>query len=297
MAVNVHINVHMDISLSKFLIQFNKVCEAADDAYWRTDRLTTLELLQREWERGKHVCPLFSVFGIYNTLFKVDWLHCADHGIAADFLGSLFEHMVHKHMPGNNQGERCDALGALIMKYYDENNVLDQLKEFAMKSFQGSKRTVPPKLKGNAASVRALVPFGYSIAKEYLSDDVPIEQAMKCAAHHLASCYECLRESSIVVSHSALYEHSKAFALQYGALYTSFGSTVKWRPRPKMHMFLELCSSETEPQKFWNYRDGSFGGTVSRQSKMKGRWKTICFFCKHAHDMFRMKNQVPSIRD
>ena len=40
------------------------------------------------------------------------------------------------------------------MKYYDENHVLDKLKEFAMKSFQGSKRTVPPKLKGNAASVR-----------------------------------------------------------------------------------------------------------------------------------------------
>lgn len=241
------------------------------------------------------MCPLFSVFGIYNTLFKVDWLHCADQGVAADFLGNLFEYVVRNLLPGSNQDLRCDRLRELIMKFYDENNVQDKLKEFAMKSFQGT-TTLPPKLKGNAASVRALVPFGLSLAKEYLSDDEPIEQAIKCAAKHLFNCYECLRESSSAFSHTALYEHSKCFALQYWALYQTFGSKVSWRPRPKMHMFLELCASETEPQKFWNYRDEDFGGTIARQCRMNGRWNNLRFWAKHAHDMFRMKQGVPIIR-
>jgi len=64
-----------------------QVCEAADDAPWRSQRLTTQQLLEREWTRGKRVSPIFSVFGVFNHLFKCDWMHCADQGIAADFLG------------------------------------------------------------------------------------------------------------------------------------------------------------------------------------------------------------------
>ena len=62
-----------------------------------------------------------------------------------------------------------------------------------------------------------------------------------------------------------------------------------------MHLFLELCSSGTEPQKFWCYRDEDFGGSVARQAKMKGCWRMIRAFSKHALDLFRMKQQVPRI--
>ena len=37
-----------------------------------------------------------------------------------------------------------------------------------------------------------------------------------------------------------------------------------------MHLFLELCSSGTEPQKFWNYRDEDFGGSVARLARRRG---------------------------
>ena len=49
-----------------------QVCEAADNAPWRSQRLTTQELLEREWNRGKRVCPLFSFCGVFNYLFKCD---------------------------------------------------------------------------------------------------------------------------------------------------------------------------------------------------------------------------------
>ena len=270
------------------------VCEAADDADWRSQRLSTMELLQREWERGRWPSPIFACFGIFNHLFKCDWLHCADQGVAADFLGNLMAYLVGKKMPGSTVHDRSVALGGYMETYYEENHVEDRLKEFLPKTFQSEKKkSRPPRLKGNAASTRALVPFGLLMAEKFLADDVPSEAAMKAAARHLANCYDSLREANKTFCHDALYNSSKNFALQYKALHEAFGSGVQWRPMPKMHLFLELCSSGTEPQKFWNYRDEDFGGSVAKQSRMKGMWKKVSSFSTHALDMFKMKNPAP----
>jgi len=255
-----------------------------------------MELSQREWERGKMPSQIFACCGIFNHLFKCDWLHCADQGVAADFLGNLFAYLVEK-MPGNTIHDRSAALYEQHMQpYYEENHVLDRLSEFLPKTFHSEKKkSRPPRLKGNAACTRALVPFGLLMANRFLADDVPLEAAMKTAAHHLSNCYDSLRDSSKPFCHEALYNSSKMFALQYNALHEAFGSGVPWRPMPKMHLFLELCSSGTEPQKFWNYRDEDFGGSVAKQSKMKGMWKRLSAFAAHGLDMFKMKNPAPRI--
>ena len=65
---------------------------------------------------------MFAVFGIFNTQFKVDWLHCADLGVGADFLGNLFDYLVQHSMPGNNKDARCRALGEHVTAYYSANN-------------------------------------------------------------------------------------------------------------------------------------------------------------------------------
>jgi hypothetical protein len=275
----------------------NQVCEAEDNSRWRTERLDTDQFLKREWERGKMPSPIFACFGIFNYLFKVDWLHCTDQGVGADFLGNLFAYLVANKMPGTNLLERTKALGLHVDVYYIDNNVADRLKEFLPKTFQAEKkRKTPPRLKGNAASTRALIGFGDLMAKRFLSDDEPKELAMKSAAHHLSNCYNSLSDSNKAFSHDALYQSSKKFAIHYGALYDEFGDGVAWRPMPKMHLFLELCSAGTEPQKFWNYRDEDFGGSVAKQSRMKGMWKKLSAYAKHALDLFRMKNNVPKIR-
>ena len=199
-------------------------------------------------------------------------------------------------MPGRNEDVRCKALGDEVFDFYDENESEDRLKEFQPKTFASSKKsTIPPKLKGSAAVCRTLVPFGLIAAQRHLSDDDPKEKAMKSAAGHLKNCYDGLRASNKACSHEACYESAKAFALQYRALYRAYGDGVTWRPMPKMHMFLELCSSRTEPEKFWNYRDEDFGGSVSRQSKMKGSWKKLGTYAKHGLDLFKMKNKAPRI--
>ncbi len=273
-----------------------QVCEAADNAAWRSQRLNTLEILQREWERGKKTSPIFACFGVFNHLFKIDWLHCADQGVAGDFLGNFFSYLVKHKMPGRTEDDRAKALGEHVFKYYDENGIEDRLKDFLPKTYESQKKkSKPPKLKGNAASTRALVGFGDLMAQQFLSDEVPIEAAMKAAAKHLLNCYNSLRGANKAFSHDALFESSKNFALQYGALHEAFGRGARWRPMPKMHLFLELCSSGTEPELFWNYRDEDFGGSVAKQSRMKGSWKHISAYCLHGLDMFRMKNDPPRL--
>ncbi len=135
------------------------------------------------------------------------------------------------------------------------------------------------------------------MARQFPSDADPIEAAIKPAAHHLHNCYQSLHLANQAFAHVALYNSSKIFALQYGALHEASGDGVSWRPRPKMRMFSELSSQCTEPRKFGNYRAEDFGGSVARQSRMKGRWKSLSAYSKHALDMFRMKNSAPRIVD
>ena len=58
---------------------------------------------------------------------------------------------------------------------------------------------------------------------------------------------------------------------------------------------MELCSGSTEPAKFWTYRDEDFGGSIAKQSKMRGMWKRLGAFAAHGLDMFKMKNLAPRI--
>jgi hypothetical protein len=269
------------------------VHEAADDADWRQprNRLTTVQFLHREMRRGKKISPIFSVFGVFAYLFKQDWLHCADKGVAADFLGNLFRRLVAK-MPGTLLADRCNALSDHMEEYYKEFKIEDRLKHFSENSYAGS-GNLPDSLKGSAAAIRALVPFGDRMAQQFLSDADPMESAMKVAAHHLRNCYQALASTSSPFAHAALNKSAKIFALQFHALFVAAGDGVSWRVMPKMHIFLELCSEGTEPQFFWCYRDEDFGGSMSHSSKMTGMWKQLASYTRHGLQMFFMKHGVP----
>ena len=227
-----------------------------------------------------------------NAIFRVDWLHSVDQGIGADFLGNLF-FMLQGKMPGNNRKARCQALWADIQRYYDANDVEDRLKEFDYKYIRGGGKKKPPKLRGcNAASCRALYKYGDLAAQAYLSDLVPQEAAAKAAAKCLHMTLASLSEGTLFRPEK-LERYSREFALQYTALRDTSIDPL-WRVKPKMHLFLELCSVEDcRPNFFWTYRDEDFGGTVSHQSKMKGCWQAAKSFMKHALDLFALKNPEP----
>ena len=243
-------------------------------------------------KRGHKVCALFSVIGVENTIFRVDWLHSVDQGVGADFLGNLFRLIITK-LPGSNKEERCKALWAEIVEYYEKNNVQDRLKEFTVNSIKSGKGK-PPKLRGcNAASCRSLIAFGSQAAQRHLDDGKPAEAAAKAAAHHLHMVYQSLSES-VVFRQEVMEASSKAFALHYAALRDTSADPL-WRVKPKMHLFLEMCSQNCKPNLFWTYRDEDFGGSIGHQSKMKGSWKKTFAYMKHALDLFALKNSEPRL--
>ena len=102
------------------------------------------------------------------------------------------------------------------------------------------------------------MPFGIQCAKELLNPARPVEQAMICAAESLNQCYMALSGGSIFAS-DVLKHHSTLFALQCVALESHVGDESKeWKVKPKLHLFLELCSEGSKPALFW----GKCGCTV-----------------------------------
>ena len=268
--------------------------EAADEAEWRHNRLTTEGFIKRQIERGLRVSPIFAVFGTETKLFRVDWLHCVDAGVGADFVGNVFEALFHK-LEGNTIKEKCNTLNDKVQDFYERRRTPDRIKTINHDSFKRKSFNQPSKMKGSAAQVRCLIPFVKEFIDEVGDDGVPREFAMKTAAKHLKDCYQCLSKSSDVCRDVALHSCSQAFVLQCEALHAT-GDGVAFRSKPKTHMFLEMCSqSGGVPTSCWCYRDEDWGGPIARQSRERGRWKHLTFYSRRVFDSFFMNNPVPRI--
>ena len=261
--------------------------EADDNAEWRSNRYNTHDFLAFLLSHGKGVSPIFSVYGVFTYLFRIDWLHAVDMGVGADFLGNLFV-LLEKNMPGRSETVRRQHLWQECQEYYDTHEVEDRVKSLDYKAKKGTR---PPKLRSHAAGCRALIRSGYEMAQKCLSDGDPI----KLAATHLWQCYQSLSHTGAMYKKQVFHQSSKAFALQYHALFLAVGDGVSWRVMPKMHLFLELCCEDTEPNLFWCYRDEDFGGSAAKQAKMRGMWKKLSAFSMHGLNMFCMKNDPPRL--
>ena len=56
------------------------------------------------------------MFGVTNSIFRVDWLHCVDEGVCADMLCNLFKMIIQK-LPGTKQ-EQGDVLWKKVQQHY-----------------------------------------------------------------------------------------------------------------------------------------------------------------------------------
>ena len=142
------------------------------------------ELLERMVHMGRPLSPLLSAPGVRNHIFKVDWLHAIDQGVGADFIGNLFWVLLGK-MDGGTQKERLRALWMDIKLYYDEKDIEDKFQTLTVGMIKA--RGKPPKLRGKAAEVRALVAYAKKAAHQYLDAEDPVEQTVIQMADHLAS--------------------------------------------------------------------------------------------------------------
>ena len=245
--------------------------QTSSQAPWRQDRLDLHAVLERLLRRGVTLSPIFGVPWLSNKVFRPDWLHCADLGVSADFLGNFFVYLLSaRKFPGATRKERCSHLWSSVQRYYSEKNIDDRLQNLLVTML--AKAGQPPKLRCSAAQCRALVPLAAELAAAHCDDGVSIEAAMKSAAQELGQCYMALSSSSEGRA-DALAIHGRLFAAQCVALEAAMnrrGDHVSWRLKPNMHMFLELCSDGSQPSLFWTYRDEDFGGSCAHLARRRG---------------------------
>ena len=235
-------------------------------------------------EDGQSISPLFSIPWVTKECCRIDWLHCADQGVSADYLGNLF-YMLLPKLPGANMNARVGSLWTRVQRFYEEQGVGDRLQNLTLKMIKQSKKS--PKLRGGAAHVRALVPLGLQLAQEYLSGGTPVEEAAFQGMRRLSECYKALSHDSVFAS-DVLRRNATEFGLQYCALEAFSGGTKVWRVKPKLHMFLELCSEGSKPATFWTYRDEDFGGSMSRMARRRGGLLSVRAFSANLLQRFRI---------
>ena len=151
-----------------------------------------------------------------------------------------------------------------------------------------------PRLTSSAAQCMALVPFAVELAKELLSPVDAKEQAMIAAAEHLKNCYDSLSSAAIFYA-DTLREESKKFALQYVALRGVSTDDKLWKCKPKLHLFVELCSEGSKPATYWTYRDEDYGGSVAQCSRSRGGVLTPKLVSCNTLLRFKCSNPVPRL--
>ncbi len=236
------------------------------------------------------ISPLLQGPWVSSAIFRIDWLHCADQGISADTLGNLFRLLAGK-CEGGTISQRTTALWEKVQSYYVTHEVQDRLQNLVPSMLK--QPTKPAKLRCSAAQCRALIPFADQCAQELLSSAAPVEAAAKAAIHHLHECYKALSTESIF-SCDTLRRHSIRFALQYCALQRAHEEVdpSAWRVKPKLHLFLEVCSEGSRPAMCWTYRDEDYGGSVARMSRRRGGALSVKAFSSNLLQRFRLQQPV-----
>ncbi len=269
--------------------------DCSSDAPWRTQRLSHWQFLARSLARGVQPSPLMSAPCIRTSCYKIDWLHCADQGVGADFLGNMFSLLLSK-MPGATVKQRCASLFKEILAYYRDHPAVDsRLDSLTLGMIRRPKKA--PKLNCKGAEARHLIPFAKLAAHRLLSDAVPVERTAKQCADHLAACYEALG-SGCLFQADILSENCRRFCLLYVALEALVNRDKLWSVKPKLHMFQELCemSQGARPALTWTYRDEDFGVSLARLAKRRGGTLSATSGARTVVHKFVAMHAVPALR-
>ena len=161
---------------------------ASSTAPWRLNRLSHWQVMQRLRVQGHTISPVFSIPYFQSHLCLMDWLHVADQGVSAVFLGSLFWYVL-RRLPGQTEQDRISHLFGLVNDYYEDNNVTSRLDNLTVKML-GKKGKA--KLRAKAAEVRALIGFALILCQNFLDRTNVVDETVLLAASSLQTCYACL---------------------------------------------------------------------------------------------------------
>ena len=280
-------------------------CKATPDTYkdctetaeWKqpAGRLSPDEFHQKLLEGGNQPSPLFSAPGVSAKINVQDWLHCADIGIASDFLGNVLLALVDCKVGGTRESRTAD-LWQIVKHKYAVMNVSDRLEKLVPASFLREKQS--PKLKCKGAIVRHFVPVANEIVQEQFVNGTLLQQTIAAAMLQLHLCYACLE----VFDAAALKKASNKFGLLVVAIEAHVQQlnpgTKRWTVKPKLHLFLEMTNfviqHKGNPRLFWCYRDETFGGCVRDMAERRGGKNSAAATASSLLNKYRCTTALPS---
>ena len=258
----------------------------------RRQHLSHFDFLAREYELHDEVSELFGAPGFTVECCQIDWLHSTDLGVAADFVGGLFAYLVDTKLVGRTSKERCSELFRDIQEFYKDKNCEDRIPHLSPLMLR-KKPTGWPKLRAKAGQTRALVPFSEAIAGKYLAGDGnDWEATLRAASVQLNSCYACLSEEGW--NGEQFHLRAMKFALLFLALHRAPGQKY-FKPKPKLHLFLEQSRQKLCPALVWTYRDESFGHTLSLYARRRGGKFSMSSTSRQMLQKFAAANKRPPL--
>ena len=131
-----------------------------------------------------------------------------------------------------------------------------------------------PRFRAKAAETRYLIQFAAELATA-MYESTPRSSACKTMADmmgHLLSYYKTLGVNPF--DRDLAKKSAKAFCLLFNHMNLITGHEMRWKLKPKFHLFLELTEFNAEdigdPSLFWCYQDEGFVGWVATLALARG---------------------------
>ena len=247
-----------------------QITQVGDRAPWRLpeNRWDTAALKMALLQQNRSLSPMFFFPGFDATMIRVDWLHCMDIGLAAQWCGAVLAVAVEdfKHL-GNNMDVRRQYLFSSILNFYKETNVPhgDRLKILPLKRFRPEQGK--PVLKAGAAVVRKLIPWFHNWVGGW--PEHILTPTLRSIQHGMKALYMCYQMLSKDAPLEEFHVHAKRFAVQLVSLAEVRPQT--FRVKPKLHLLMELSlEKSSSPSSCWTYRDEDFGGSLATFAVRRG---------------------------
>ena len=264
-------------------------------ASWRHERIAPDALLGHLVAQGRSISPVWGFPLFTAESFKLDWLHCADQGVTAMFMGALLVMCICNpgfQMYGATQEIRRACIWQMIQCYYRSEKILtDRMKCLPSSRFH----LKPPKLKAMGGTIRRLVGFFLQFTQQWTRQGEELSQQQQWALEAmkaLSQCYACLSHTS-GLDPSHLKEQSILFAIHLKQLH--YQSPEVFCVRPKLHQWLELCSSGIIPSDVWNYREEDFGGSLASMAMTEGGLTTSSSCSRVTLQKFCIRQVFPTM--
>ncbi|CAE7778726.1 unnamed protein product [Symbiodinium sp. CCMP2592] len=265
--------------------------DTSSSAPWRQSPLTHWQLVANIYATEGSCPPLFGAPCFRTDIFAIDWLHCCDQGVAADYLGCLM-HTILKEIPGNEK-QKLAELFRHVQDFYKRNGTesrLDHLTAGMVKKNSAAS----PKLRCKAGEARGLIPWISDACAKFLTQGTAEHRAAIDAGRYLQECYSCLSVAQF--DRDKLAGACRRFLLLYASLATIYPDQSVWRFKPKMHLFLHLCEESLDsPSLHWVYRDEDFGGSLAHIGSRRGGKNTASAVSHLVLQMFYAKNPIPLV--